>query len=123
MLFFLKSFLLEKRKLFDPIVKRKMRPLRDYKTLSCDYWEGFLFVHKNWECLLTRLPQLKCIRWVRAFKSPYINVCRVNSNTLKFWVISYTVMLAVSLGRLVLRYICRFIASYIFADISADVSL
>jgi len=47
------------------------------------------------EFLVTRLPHLKCIRLgsvrsshlpiyirLRAFKSPYINACRVNSNNL-----------------------------------------
>jgi len=54
------------------------------------------FLNSLWECLLTRQSDLKCIRlgfvrlspfienafgWLRAFKSPYINACRVNCNT------------------------------------------
>jgi len=45
-------------------------------------WVIFLGGFNLGESLLTRMPQLKCIRL--SYKSPNINACRVNSKTLNF---------------------------------------
>jgi len=68
--------------------------LRLLNTLTLGQNKNLLIIR---ECLSTRLPHLKCIGSdgvrsshlpfkmykveFRAFKSPYINACRVNSNT------------------------------------------